>query len=523
MKKLTYLILTLCVQCVTLTQPLASNIKAPKPNILFVISDDQSWLHTSFDGAPQIKTPGFDRLATQGVYFAQAFTSVASCAGSRASILTGKSFWRNKEAGLLFGRLQKEHGVFTRLLSDSGYAVGISGKSYSPVYQNFKSAYPLVKPKEGLFDKHYRTKIKVPKGIHNEDYAASFIKFVEEKPQDQPFFFWLGTKEPHRGYKKGIGAANGINPDHIKVPNFLPNTHEVRSDIADYFFEIQWADNHLVRAIDYLEKKGMLDNTLVVYTSDNGMPFPRAKATSYNYGVHMPMAMMWGNKIKPERYVTDFINSVDLAPTFLDISGANIPNNLSGKSLLPLLLSDKSGQIEPSRTYTVTGTERHGWARPNGATYGRRAIHTQDWVYIRNYNPERWPLGDPDFNDSARDISYSDAAGGPTKDYLMDNVNDPNVKPFHKLLFGKLPADELYNVKVDPAQVNNLAHKPEHQARMAKLKTQLNLRLKEDHDPRSKGLDPWQDYPFYRYNGALLKGEYLKEYQATLKPKVKKK
>lgn len=501
------------ILALTSLMPCNALAKSKQPNILFVLTDDQSSMHTSFSGAPELKTPGFDRLANQGIHFNHSFTNVASCAPSRASILTGKSFWRNKEAGLLFGRLQKEHTVFTRLLSDNGYAVGLSGKSYSPANQSFKSAYPIAKPKEGLFDKNYRTKIKTPQGINDEDYATSFIKFIDEKPAEQPFFFWLGTKEPHRGYQKGIGAANGIDPTKITVPEFFPDSLEIRNDIADYFFEIQWADNHLVRALKYLEDKGMLDNTLVVYTSDNGMPFPRAKATSYNYGVQMPMAMMWGDKIKPGRLVDDFINHVDLAPTFLDVAGIDIPKNLSGKSLLPILLSEKSGLVDSTRTNTVTGFERHVWSRPDGATYGRRVIHTQDWVYIHNFSPERWPVGNPDFDGSHGKGGFSDTDGSPTKSYLLKNKNKPSVAPFYQLVFGKLPADELYNISKDPAQINNLAEKKEHQAKLEQLKEQLMRQLSADHDPRMQGLDPWQDYPFYSKGDKYLKGEYLIDFK----------
>ncbi|WP_158965435.1 sulfatase-like hydrolase/transferase [Paraglaciecola sp. L3A3] len=199
----------------------------------------------------------------------------------------------------------------------------------------------------------------------------------------------MGTKEPHRVYKKGIGAENGINPDKVTVPDFLPDNTTIRNDIADYLFEVQWADRHLERALNYLEKIGQLDNTLVVYTSDNGMPFPRAKAISYNYCVQIPLAMIWGDKIKPGRVIEDFVNHVDFAPTFLEAAGVEVPAGLSGKSLLPILLSDKSGLVDKSRTSTVTGFERHVWARTEGDVYGRRVIHTKDWVYIHDFNPDR--------------------------------------------------------------------------------------------------------------------------------------
>ncbi|WP_158965425.1 sulfatase [Paraglaciecola sp. L3A3] len=486
--------------------------KESRPNILFVLSDDQSSVHTSYAGAQQLHTPGFDRLANQGAYFTHSFTGVASCAPSRASILTGKSFWRNREASLLFGRLKKDHQVFTRLLSDAGYAVGVSGKSYSPANQNFESTYPLVDELQGLFNKEYKTHEKTPFGINSENYSASFIKFMQDKPKEQPFFFWLGTKEPHRAYKKGIGAENGINPDMVTVPDFLPDNTTIRNDIADYFFEIQWADNHLVNALNYLEEIGQLNNTLVVYTSDNGMPFPRAKATSYNYGVQMPLAMMWGDKIKPGRVIEDFVNHIDFAATFLDVAGAEIPAGLSGKSLLPILLSDKSGLIDAKRTFTLTGFERHVWARPDGEVYGRRVIHTKDWVYIHNFNPDRWPMGSPDFIASHQGI-FGDVDAGPTKTFLLENKDAPEIEPLYHLSFSKLPEDELYHLPSDPEQINNVANNVQNQQVLEQLKAQLMRELSKDQDPRMQGLDHWRDYPFYGNKDKYLRGKYLKEYQ----------
>lgn len=166
--------------------------------------------------------------------------------------------------------------------------------------------------------------------------------------------------------------------------------------------------------LETLEAHGELDNTLIVVTSDNGMPFPRAKATAYNYGVHMPLAIRWGKGIKdPGRVIDDFINHVDFAPTFLELAGIEAPDQMTGRSLRNIFTSAKQGTVDPTRNMTVTGLERHVWAGPDGKTYPRRAIHTNDFVYIRNYEPDRWPMGGPDFVASHQGV-FGDVDDGPT-------------------------------------------------------------------------------------------------------------
>ncbi|MCH2206377.1 MAG: sulfatase [Lentisphaerales bacterium] len=478
-----------------------------RPNILFCITDDQSWKHTSFAGDKVVKTPGFDRVAENGIYFENGFTNCPSCAPSRASILTGQSFWRLEEGGLLFGKLKKKFPIFTKLLQDAGYEIGITGKGYSPANQSFDYCW------QNIYGKQVNVKMTVPKGIKPVNYAASFEKFVNEKDPNKPFFFWFGASEPHRSYKYGIGKEHKIDPATVTVPSFLPDCEEVRNDIADYYFEIQWQDNHLVQMINFLEKKKMLNNTLIVLTSDNGMPFPRAKATAYNYGVHMPLAMMWGDKIKGGRKVSDFINHEDFAPTFLEVAGLSIPKDMTGKSVVNIFKSDKEGRVDSERSFTVSGLERHVWAREDGKTYGRRVIHTDDFVYIRNYTPDRWPMGPVDFKASHQGVA-GDIDKGPSKSVLLKNQSSK----FFNLSFGKLPAEELYNIRKDPAQLNNLAGDPEYSGKKDELIKLLENRQKETGDPRVDGLDPWQDYPFYA-GTKYLKPEHLEEVKKNKKKK----
>jgi N-sulfoglucosamine sulfohydrolase len=490
----------------------SNKIKSPdipkRPNILFCMSDDQTWLHTSIAGDPVIKTPHFDRIAREGILFTNSFTACPSCSPSRASILTGQDFWRLEEGGLLFGRLKNKFPIYTRLLEDAGYVVGQTGKGYDPANQRFD--YTWKNPCGKIWRK--RLSEEPPDGIANVDYAGSFEKFMKARNKTKPFCFWFGCDEPHREYGYKSGAQSGMNPDKVNVPPFFPDSEQIRNDICDYMLEIQWFDQHLGRMLKTLEDNGELDNTIIVVTSDNGMPFPRAKATVYNYGVHMPLAIRWGKGIKkPGRVIHDFVNHIDFAPTFLQAAGLKALKEMTGRSLMNIFQSNKSGYVDPARDMTVVGLERHTWTRPDGRTYPRRAIYTKDYAYIHNYEPDRWPMGGPDF--TFPDVgTFGDIDDSPTKRYMMAHQDDKKVKKLFAMSFGKLPAEELYAIDKDPPQMKNLADDPAYTEVKQRLRKQMEEYQKATGDPRARGESPWDDYPFY--NGKkYLKGKYLKEMQ----------
>jgi N-sulfoglucosamine sulfohydrolase len=296
------------------------------------------------------------------------------------------------------------------------------------------------------------------------------------------------------------------------VPPFLPDVRQVRNDICDYLLEIEWFDQHLGRMLKTLEAGDELDNTIIVVTSDNGMPFPRAKATIYNYGVHMPLAIRWPKGIKkPGRIIDDFVNHIDFAPTFLEAAGLKVPGDMTGRSLINLFQSNKSGWVDPDRDMTVVGLERHVLARPGGKTYPRRAIYTKDYAYIRNYEPDRWPMGAPDFEASHQGTS-GDIDTGPTKSFMMEHAEEKEVKELFAKSFGKLGAEELYAIDKDPAQMKNLADDPAYTKVKQRLRKRMENYQKATGDPRSRGESPWDDYPFYA-GRKYLKGKYLEEVQ----------
>ncbi len=483
--------LSFTVLLITLLLLIGCQSKIEKsPNILFCISDDQSYIHTSFQGTQEISTPNFDRVANSGVFFNNAYCNSSSCAPSRASILTGKNIWELEEGGLLFGALPEKYATFSHLLKQIGYVTGRTGKGYKPA--KLKAPYHS-QPIAQSFDEHT---MDAPQGIFKTDYSRNFNDFFSKRDKNKPFFFWYGSKEPHRYYKPGIGAESGKDISKIEVPGFLPDNEVVRNDIADYYFEIEWFDMHLGRMIKTLEEAGELDNTIIIITSDNGMPFPRSKTTCYDYGTHMPLAICWGNKIKGGAKVDDFISFIDFAPTLLDAAGVTVPEDMTGKSFLDVLLANKSGQVDPTRNSVFTALERHTYCRPDGMPYPIRTIRRDDWLYMVNFEPDRWPAGNADFI-SPHQGAYGDIDAGPTRQYLIENKDNPSVKYYYDLSVAKHPEVELYDVKSDPFQLYNLASKDEYADLCNALRSELFTYLKKTNDPRAVGLSPWDDYPYY--------------------------
>ncbi len=468
-----------------------------RPNILFAIADDQAWPYSGAYGCKIVNTPAFDRVAGEGVLFNNAYCPAPQCAPSRASLLTGRNIWQNEEAGVHASLFPKKLQVYPDLLEDAGYKVGYTGKPWGP--GNWSECGWSRNPAGEAYWDHEN---EVPAtGIHKLDYARNFESFLEQCPEEQPFCFWYGCFEPHRGYEEGSGVKHGKNLQDVDVPPYLPDNETVRSDILDYAFEIDWFDAHLGRMLEMLESRGMLENTLIVVTSDNGMPFPRAKANHYEHGVHVPMAVCWKEKIPGGRVVDDFMSFVDLAPTFLEAAGVGVPEAMSGRSLLPTLLSDKQGLVDPQRTYALTGRERHTHARFDNLCYPVRGIHTQDFVYIRNIEPDRWPAGAPD--------EFFDVDGGPTKSFMLENRDREDVQPYFEMAFGKRPLEELFCRNDDPYCVKNLADDLAYDDVKAKLWQQLEAILVEQEDPRVLGFgDIFESYPRVSHTRPQLGGFY---------------
>lgn len=442
-----------------------------RPNILFIIFDDWGYGHAGAYGCNWVRTPGFDRVAQRGVLFRNAFTSNPKCSPCRATILTGRNSWQTKEAVNHYSILPRDFPVYPDLLEGAGYRVGLTGKGWGP--GDFKSTGW---PRNPAGPDYRKFTLKPPtSAIANLDYARNFEDFLEQKPAGSPFCFWMGGQEPHRAYEPGSGLRAGKRLEDVTVPKYFPDTPAVRSDMLDYALEVEHFDSHIMRALDLLEKKGELDNTMVVVTSDHGMPFPRVKGQIYDAGFHIPLAVCWGKNIQPGRVIEDFINTRDFAPTFLEAAGVAPSGTMTGTSFLPILTSGKTGQVDSNRTVMLVGKERHDIGRPNDAGFPVRAIRTPEYLYVRNYEHERWPAGNPE-------TGYRNVDDGPTKSIILSNFDD-----FYRMSFGKRPAEELYVVQQDPDNLNNVAMDPKYAELKRRLRERMEEMLRSEGDPRILG------------------------------------
>ncbi len=476
-----------------LATTVACTSQTRRPNILLVIADDQSWRDAGAYGAKHVATPAFDRLAAEGAFFTNSFSASPSCTPSRSAVLMGRHLWQQREAGTLYGAIPPDIPLYPHLLEDAGYAIGYTGKGWAPGDWKAMGATRNPCGKEYNARKHT---MPVRPGIEPADYTENLRQFLDEKAPDTPFCFWMGSKEPHRVYDQGSGLRLGKKLEDAQVPEFLPDTQAVRSDLLDYYLEIEWYDQQLARTLKLLEEKGLLDNTLIVATSDNGMPFPRAKANLYDWGVHMPLAIRWGANTKAGKVIDNLVSHVDFAPTFLAAAGVPLPQGMAGHSLLPLLRGDS---VDTARDQVFSAMERHTMCRPDGGTYPMRSLRTKDFLYIRNFAPDRWPTGG-DFS-SSNNTPHGDIDGGPTKDNLFMQDTAGKFPQQVALCTGKRPPEELYDVAADPGQTRNLAADSRFGKQLGELRSRLKSYLKQTGDPRIAGQDPWQSYVYYQTSG----------------------
>ncbi len=472
-----------------------------RPNILLAISDDQSFPHTSISGCKALHTPAFDRVANEGLLFRNGFAGSPGCSPSRASLLTGRHTWQIEDAGTHLSGFPTKYATYPDLLEASGYLVGYTGKGWGP--GNFKISGRTRNPAGTAFNERKLTPPTT--GISQVDYAANFADFLAKREKGQPFCFWYGATEPHLGYEKGSGVKAGKRPEDIEVPPFLPDTPEVRQELLDYCLEIEWFDSHLGKMLGMLEEAGELDNTLVIVTADNGMPFPRSKATCYEYGIHMPLAIRWGSQARGGRSVDDLVGFVDLTATILEAAGVEAPKAypLSGRSLMNVLQSTQQGTVDPSRDVAWAARERHTSARYDNWTYPQRALRTPQYLYIRNFEPDRWPMGDPreiKADGSLGPVSgaYYDMDLGETRAMMLKRQDDPAIGRFLQLAVAKRPAEELFDIVKDPGCLNNLAQDPAFDATRQELSRRMMDYLAATGDPRAHGKGAiWETYPRY--------------------------
>jgi arylsulfatase A-like enzyme len=481
----------------------SASVAQERPNILFCIADDASYPHMGAYGCKWVKSPGFDRVARDGLLFTRAYTPNAKCAPSRACILTGRNSWQLKEACNHVPHFPVEFTTYAEALGAHGYFVGKTAKGWAPGQAVDQDGQP--RQLTGTpFDK--RRAEPPTRAISGNDYAANFQDFLDATPDSQPWCFWYGSTEPHRAYEYGSGVAKGGKSleDIPAVPSFWPDNETVRHDMLDYALEIEYFDLHLCRMLELLEERGQLSNTLVVVTADNGMPFPRIKGQEYELSNHLPLAIMWKRGItNPGRVIDDFVSFIDFAPTFLEVAGLAGKQSgmqpITGRSLTEIFNSDKSGQVVAQRDHVLIGKERHDVGRPHDWGYPIRGIVKGDLLFLQNFKVDRWPAGNPE-------TGYLNTDGSPTKTEILRARKDPTQRKYWLASFGKRPAYELYNIKRDPECMNNLAEDPAFRLPLAELRYQLLLELGQQQDPRIAGTGDIFDQ--YEYADPKTRGFY---------------
>ena len=505
-----------------------------RPNILFAFADDwgryaSAYADVTGPGTPNdlLDTPHFDRIAKEGVLFKNAHVTAPSCTPCRSSLLSGQYFFRTGQGAILQGAIwDASIPTYPLMLRDAGYHIGKVFKVWSPgdprdaPYGEQEFGFETKGPNFNAFSQTATSLVKGGKTVEEakaillEKVGRDFDGFLDAKPDDQPFCFWFGPTNVHRKWIQGSGKHLwGLEPDELagKMPSFLPDVPIVREDFADYLGEAMAFDAGLGVLIERLEKRGLLEDTLIVVSGDHGAPgFPRGKCNLYDFGTGVALAARWGNgKIPAGRVVEDFVNLMDLAPTFLEAGGVEIPEVMTGKSLVPVLTSEKSGQVDPERTWVITGRERHvAGARTQGRPYPQRAFRTRDHVLIVNFEPTRWPMGIPgpvgqgnvpDHETLANEtfISFGDLDASPTKAWMIENRNDPRYAEQYELGFGKRPKYELFDLSKDPDEVDNVAGHTDYADVQADLETRLMAELKRVEDPRvTADPVPFENPPF---------------------------
>lgn len=463
-----------------------------RPNILIAIADDQSFPFAGAYGCDWVHTPAFDRVASEGILFTNCYTPNAKSAPSRACLLTGRYSWQLEEAGNHIGYWpENKYPTFYEVLSRNGYYAAFTGKGWAPGNPRMLDG----KPRRLTGEPYQKHRLTPPTSkISPNDYAANFAQFLEQKPEGQPWVFWFGGHEPHRAYEYRSGANKGGKSlsDIDSVPPFWPDNDTVRHDMLDYAYEIEHFDAHLGKILAQLEASGELDNTIVVVTADNGMPFPRCKGLEYEYSNHLPLAVMWRNGIRNAgREAAQYVSLIDIAPTVLCLAGVDAATNgmaPAGCEMTDLLV-DKPIHARGS---LFLGQERHDYGRPRNQGYPIRSVIEDGYLYIYNFKPELWPAGNPE-------TGYLNTDGSPTKTSILESRRRGAQTPFWDLSFGKHPTEELYHIESDRACMHNLIEEPAQATRKERMRERLFEHLRATGDPRVCGNgDIFDTYPFYQ-------------------------
>lgn len=426
-----------------------------KPNIVLIIADDLAWDDLGCYGHPHIQTPNIDKLASEGMLFNNAFLTASSCSPSRASIITGK-YPHQTDAEQLHWPLPPNQITFVERLMKAGYWTGQAGKWHlgEAVKNRFHKIMEV--PVSGFQLKPDGTMNTAT----NESGCEDWIPILNARDKNKPFFLWLAAVDPHRNYKTGI-IKNPHPLDKIVTPPYVPDTKIVREDFALYYDEVSRLDSFVGDFIAELEKQHLSENTLVLFISDNGRPFPRDKTTLYDGGIKTPWIVKWPQKIKSHSECNSLVSSIDIAPTFLHLAGINNNEGFEGKNFAELLYRPKT----KIRTSVYAEDNWHDFEEYS------RAIRTERFKYISNFYPD---LPNTPSADALRSITFLE----------MQKLNDEGKlnKTQMACFIAPRPTEELYDILNDPFELNNLADKVDFNERLVELRGEMERMRLETND-----------------------------------------
>jgi len=395
------------------------------PNILFLVADDAGAADYGCYGHPTLKTPNIDKLAAEGVRFTQAILTSSSCSPSRTSILSGQ-YAHSIGTEDMHVPMPDSIKILPHFLQQKGYFTGSMFKTHFGPHA----------------EKQFQWYSNNPNG---------FPEFLN-KSKNTPFFMWMGFDDPHRPYNENEYNAP-FNPADVTVPPYLADTPKSRKDLANYYSEISRLDEQIGRVMAELERRGLIKNTLIVFLSDNGSPFPGAKGTLYDTGVQTPLIMSWPGKIRAGQEYNGLVSSIDLAPTILDIASVPVPTEMKGQSMSPLF----SGKGSYTRKYAFSERNWHG------IDEHIRSVRTTEFKLITN-EYTGFPHGTP-----------SDLADSPSWKDLFALKQDEKLTASQARIFRyPRPAKELYDIRTDPFEMNNLAARPEYESVLKEMTDALH-------------------------------------------------
>lgn len=430
-------------------------LSAKPPNIILIIADDMAWNDSAVYGNPNIATPNIDRLAKGGLLFHNAYLTASSCSPSRCSIITGR-YPHNTDAEELHWPLPKEQVTFVEKLRKAGYWTAAAGKwhlgeaardRFDEIRETDTSGFQLPAGKEGQKGKFVET-------MEGEAQSGctEWVPLLRERPKEKPFFLWLAALDPHRPYHENI-IENPTPHSKVRIAPYHLDTPEVRRDYALYYDEIRRLDKYVGQVISELERQKISGETMVVFMSDNGRPFPRDKTTIYDSGIRTPFIVRWPDKVKAGGVTKSLISMIDLAPTFLEMAGVGSGPTFQGKSFLPIL-------ADPSQRIREVIFAEQNW---HDYEAHARAARNEEFKYIRNGYPDL-PL-----------TPSADGVRSPTFQAMIKLNKQGKLSKAQSVYFVKpRPAEELYHSAKDPHETKNLINDPAYQEVLKELRGALD-------------------------------------------------